>query len=559
MRKLILFVLLSVGSARENAAQTIRGQVVDSISGTPVDRGFIVVVDESGQELQRVLTTTQGRFTVQVVQPGAYRLRSERIGFRVWQSALLRLDAGHTYEVNPLISALPRRLETINVSEATQCEERKGPDTGLLWEEARKALIAASWSAAQNLYVHRTHRFDRVLDRGRDRVSEEIAVQILSSQLPFVSADPDTLATFGYIIPDSSSGEWEWWAPDANVLLDPTFHATHCFWAVRGEDDNRGLIGLSFEPAPDRELPDVAGTLWLDEQSAELRHVEFGFRNLPFNVSARHSGGRAEFVRMPSGAWILDRWHIMIPQVRGTLFGTRIAGYQETGGTVIEAYTTDGDLVYENPGLVVIRGTVYDSSTNDFFEGDIVTVFGTEYVAETDSSGSFEIRALLDGRYTLLSRRMEWLGYTRGRIEHDYSPGETIELDIIVPTLETIHGQLCRGAPPDSNRMLHGEVRTPTGDLLEDAEVRIEWAPGIHRRTKTEDDGRYVLCDLPNNTVMTLSVKHELFESEQITLRFVERDFLVGTGEEASSFYAPDRIVRLGIETHRVQSRSPQL
>ena len=74
MRKLILFVLLSVGSATENAAQTVRGQVVDSLSGTPVDRGFIVVIDEHGQETQRVLTTTQGRFTVQVVQTGAYRL-----------------------------------------------------------------------------------------------------------------------------------------------------------------------------------------------------------------------------------------------------------------------------------------------------------------------------------------------------------------------------------------------------------------------------------------------------------------------------------------------------
>jgi hypothetical protein len=547
--RLILLVLVFVLPA-SSSAQIIQGQVLDSISGIPVDRGFIVLVDQEGMERARILTSTEGRFTLQAPGPGTYRIRSERIGFRVWESAALDVRAGAVYDLNPRVNQIPRRLATINVAGETACEDRKGPDTGLLWEEARKALVAASWSAEQEMYVHRLHRYEQVLDRSRESLSEEISVVMASSQLPFVSTDPAKLADAGYVQweEEDGAGEWIWWGPDANVFLDPSFHETHCFWTVLGEAEHPGLVGLSFEPVPDRTVPEVEGTLWLDAESAELRFIEFGYRNVANNVSTRNIGGRAEFRPMPSGAWILDRWHITIPEIRTERRRPRIVGYRAAGGTVIEAYDTDGELVYESPDLVVLRGTVYDSTTGTALQGEHVLINNTEYASATSEDGAFEMRVLLNGQYAVTSRHIEWYGYEPGRFTYDFSPGDTVRVDLAVPSVLELHRNLCSGAPPDSNRVVHGLFRTHEGTPAAKARVTATWEPGIRRRYETDEDGRYVLCDLPNALPITVTVEHDELEFDPLRLEFIGRDILVGSDDDMNSFYVPHRIVRLVLE-----------
>ena len=73
----------SIGLAAPVRSQTIEGQVTDSISGVPVGRGFIVLVDATGRERVRVLTATDGTFYLPAPASGTYKLRSERITYRV--------------------------------------------------------------------------------------------------------------------------------------------------------------------------------------------------------------------------------------------------------------------------------------------------------------------------------------------------------------------------------------------------------------------------------------------------------------------------------------------
>ncbi len=551
-----LALAVSTALAAPVCAQTIEGQVTDSLSSVPVGRGFIVLLDDSGRERIRTLTTAEGRYSVNAPGTGTYRLRSERIGYRVWESADLELRAYRSYSLDPRINALPRQLASIIVTGETECRERKGPDTALLWEEARKALTAASWSAEQELYVHRVHMFERDFNRSRESIlRERISVQTVPSALPFISEDPAQLAARGYVVPRDSGG-WTWWGPDANVLLDPNFHQTHCFWAVRDEDELAGMIGLAFEPIPDRELPEVEGTLWLDEAAGELRTLEFHFVNNPMGVSADHLGGWATFLPMPSGAWILDGWELVIPNVgpagrRVSSRRRRIEGYRYSGGRVLEVFSLEGRQIYEVPHLVTLKGTAYDSIQGGPLAGAMVSVVNTDYVAETDSAGMFQMRALLDGRYRITSSRHDWLGYRPGMLTVDFNPGDTVDVRLVVPSLETAHRNLCRRADPGRNMVLHGDVRTPDGYPLKDAEVVAMWEPGVERKDKTDETGQYVLCDLPNDVAMVVTVRHDAFAHDPVGVRFVEPDVVIETVLGQTSYYVPDRIVRMGLELVR--------
>jgi hypothetical protein len=501
-----------------------------------------------------MLTTMDGTFYLPAPGPGTYRLRSERIAYRVWESADFTLRGGQSHTINPIINSLPRQLASIDVTGETDCEERKGPDTGLLWEEAEKALVAASWSSQQQLYVHRIHHYQRELDTSLDKVeTEKIDVLILSTDLPFVSKDASLLADEGYVVP-SENGNFVFWAPDANVLLDPSFHRTHCFWAVRGEDERTGFIGLAFEPAPDRNLSDVEGTLWLDEASGELREMEFRFTDLPLRISTNHLGGHATFLPMPSGAWILNSWQIRTPIVRwsvrwrGFRRRPRIVGYREAGGYVLEARTVEGKKVYEVPGLVTLRGTVYDSILGGPIANDAVSVVNTEYASITDSAGRFEMRVLLNGSYELTTSRLNWLGYLPGRVSREFTPGDTVDAEIFIPSLETVHRSLCKRAPVATNLVVYGEVRTLEGNVLEDAEVVARWEPGVERKDKTDAAGRYRLCDLPHDVAITIDIRHRLVEHDPIEIRFVAPDVIVQSGAGQTSFYVPDRVARIEFE-----------
>jgi hypothetical protein len=132
------------------------------------------------------------------------------------------------------------------------------------------------------------------------------------TQAPFASVPVEHLERVGFI-ERTSVNTWHYYAPDAEVLLSEVFLRGYCFRAVEGED---GLIGLAFEPAKKKQrVAGVRGVLWLDAQTAALRHLEFGYTKLPWNVPAQRVGGRVEFEQLASGLWIVRRWYVRAPRI----------------------------------------------------------------------------------------------------------------------------------------------------------------------------------------------------------------------------------------------------
>lgn len=329
-------------------AQAVRGTLVEAVSGQPLAGGFVVLLDSIGAERARVLTNDVGEFHLVAPAPGRYRLRTEVIGLQAWTSPSLTLPAGDTVEYRVANPAPPVLLEALVVTGDRVC--RGPPDEGAamtaVWEEARKALLAVRWSEQRRALKFRIKKYERRLDLRRRIVQEDSVVLEDYSLAPFRSLPAYELAEQGYI--SQLDDGWRFSAPDADVVFSDPFLRTHCFALV--EEARGGLLGLAFEPVPGRSVADVAGALWLDRQSAELRHLEFRYTRLPFDVPDQHIGGRVDFARLPTGAWIVREWWIRMPTVGVSTESFRdrhwrrqvLLGYKQDGGEVVGTITPAG-------------------------------------------------------------------------------------------------------------------------------------------------------------------------------------------------------------------------
>src|SRR4029079_666261 len=183
-----------------------------------------------------------------------------------------------------------------------------------LWDEANAALTATQISRRDRLVTAAVTRYNLLLDPATLRVLSESRVEELKDLTrPFASISGDSLSKVGYWreLPGDSA---EYFGPDAEVLQSEAFRRDHCFTLVQGGHDRQGMVGLSFEPVVDHRLADVRGILWLDQRSFELRFVEFGYTRLPASEHIRRVGGEVHFARLPSGAWIVRRWFLRMPQ-----------------------------------------------------------------------------------------------------------------------------------------------------------------------------------------------------------------------------------------------------
>ncbi|HWP37873.1 MAG TPA: carboxypeptidase-like regulatory domain-containing protein, partial [Gemmatimonadales bacterium] len=347
-------------------AQAVRGVLVERGNNRPIRGAFVVLLDEQDAEVARVLTDDAGRFLIRAPAPGRYRLQSKRIGFRLSVSPPLVLDADQTVIHRMEVEVVPAMLPPVVVEGRPQCGSRgeAGSVTARLWEEAREALSAVSWTSDQRLHRYQLMHFVRDFGPGGDRpISDSSWTTSGYAESPFSSLPARELADRGFVV-KGRGDTVDYYAPDANVLLSDAFLSTHCFTARDGEAEHQGLVGLAFEPAPGRFLPDVRGVLWFDRRSAELRGLVFTYTNLPPDLPEGVLGGSIDFMRLGTGAWIVQRWWIRMARMgrvvyrdTGRMPEPRVLGFRQRGGQVLSISTTRGTVVY-SARQAILEGAV---------------------------------------------------------------------------------------------------------------------------------------------------------------------------------------------------------
>jgi hypothetical protein len=490
---LLLLAGLLLSPARSSLfAQVLAVRISEAESGLPIQGAFVTLFDGEGVRLQSALTNAQGRYLFTLPGLGLYSVRAQMIGRETRESPVFQVASEERVSRDLFLPIRAIELRGITAEGSPRCAVRpeKGERTAVLWEEARKALEVNAWALDQELFRYQVDNRVREYDpEGRRVRSERREVVSGFFREPFRSRPASDLATRGFV--QAINGDTLAFAPDAAVLLSDPFLDNHCFEVRQGEGDE--LVGLAFRPVTPRSVTDIQGTLWLDSSTGELRSVEFLYTGGLAESRGGAPGGRVEFDRLPSGAWIVRRWHIRMPilaevQNRTTRFRVqelRIVGLQEEGGEVTRIWDRQGDLVAE-ADRALLGGLVYDSIRGYPLAGALVHLAGTEWQASTNEEGRFRIPNLPGGSYTVEVSHpaLDSLNTEIPAREVDLTEGRMSWLDLAVPRYSV--------AEAASEQGIQGWVKSPRDEPSVGAFVSLLDPDGqVLTSTFTGQDGTF--------------------------------------------------------------------
>ena len=343
-------------SARGQEAATELRIRLNGIDGSPVSGALVALVDSRDSVVAEGLSTDVG---VRVLRApsGVYRVRVRRIGYLPFISNPVSLPGAGELSLN--VESPRVVLERIVVNSKSPCgrNDRSAAALSSVWDEINKALRSSQLTTEDLSGIGRALTFRTELKNDGTVVSADSNVFSITTRRPFGAIDPVTLALDGYVLGDPESG-WHYFAPDETVLLSEQFAATHCFRVVR-QPDRGGQIGVSFEPVPRRDVADITGVLWVDQETSELREIVFRFVNAGV-ISQFEAGGFTRFRRVPSGTWIVDEWKLSVPKLSVSLLGAHLDGYTSSARP---KYVAIGRL--ENGGGILGPGELPTRTTTD--------------------------------------------------------------------------------------------------------------------------------------------------------------------------------------------------
>jgi hypothetical protein len=550
-------------------AQAVRGVLVDKSNGFPIGGGFVVLLDQSGREVARVLTGDGGLFLLRARVAGTYRLQSKRIGFRVATSPPFALADSQIVGYRLEVEAAPAVLPPVIVEGRPQCGTRGDEGTAVaeLWDDAREALAAVKWTAGQRTQRYTVQRYDRELDASaREVQAEHQSTWSGSGETPFRSVPAEELAERGYVV-RGDRDTMEYYAPDADVLLGDVFVRTHCFTARDGGVEHPGLVGLAFGPVPSRFLPDVVGVLWLERKSLELRFLDFKYTNLPAELPEGALGGYVGFMPLSSGGWVVKQWWIRMARMGRVVYRdtgrqpeSKVLGFRETGGQVLSISSASGTVVYSAEESM-LEGNVVDSSRGGLpLPKAVVFLAATGREVTADDRGLFQLTASVEGGYGVSFRhpRLDSLGVTVAPRMVQLVRGARATVTLAVPPESSIVAELCPVAPRPGERVVVGVVRDFLGAVVPNAQVRAAWqlvggGGGLlvaqkHEAAGTADGtGRFVLCGVPSGRVTMVAAGGEA-RSRDVVLQFSESGVWI---EEKQYRSLPGRIWKQDLQLLR--------
>lgn len=317
------------------AAQLFSGAALSESTGEPIPGALVMILNERGEVQRATLTDSLGRFQVAASHEGTYYLQAERLGFQTVTAGPLQLSENQPISVSLRLPFEPIALEGVQVISERRClvRPREGLLAHRLWEQAAKALRAAAVLQDRQLveYTVTTYERDVSLAEGRLRTTRQDPRRVTGR--PFATLSPRDLAEGGYVRIHEDSIQFH--GPNAHVLLSDSFLDTHCLRVQSEGAERDGLVGIGFEPVRERSVPDITGTLWLDERG-ELQHVQYQYTGLD-QERLGSAGGRIEFDLLESGAWIVRSWWIRMPRIESMIDWERWGERRDLPVSFVEA------------------------------------------------------------------------------------------------------------------------------------------------------------------------------------------------------------------------------
>ena len=560
MSRFAVAVLAALISPALVQSQIVRGTITERASGETIPGTLVTLEPASALEgsALSVLSSVQGEYALRAVAAGRYRVTAKRIGVARYVSEVFELGVSETRRLDIVLEAVMHRLPEVRVVDLDVCvnDESQRQQIAALWDEARTVLTAAEISLRDRLFEAQITRYVRGLHPRTLRVLEESWGERKGvMERPFVSLGGDSLSRIGY---SRKVGEYDYYyAPDAEVLLSKAFRQDHCYRVVQGGRGRNGLIGIGFEPAPSRKLPDVQGTLWMDRSTFELRFAEFRYTKLPDIEGADRMGGEVHFGKLANGAWVTTRWFMRFPQyarpvapvdayssIPSVIVRPTVHRLLEEGGMVF----TTGLRLYTRPAT--ITGVVLDSAGRPF-PGTTIRLSGTPFATQSGPRGEFRIDSLPGSRLALLVEHPSHaqFGMLVGEEAVELHEGAVTNVTIRAPKIIEFIERLCEEKlPKDDNGILRVLViDSVTSRPLPNLRVWLRWSgrytgsmarPETLRPSRvggteatTDANGAVTFCDVPGDVKLVFSALRPDARpaADSTDLRVARRELKVST------------------------------
>lgn len=152
----------------------------------------------------------------------------------------------------------------------------------------------------------------------------------------------------------------------------------------------------------------------------------------------------------------------------------------------------------------VLRGMVFDSTKMEALPGARVAVMGTTVTASTSEDGSFRLEDVPPGSHwvSFYHDRLQTLGVSPPSREIDFAPGETVDVELAVPSEETLLQGWCLAEQSTPGAAVVAGVVTDslTGVPMPRAIVTAQ-PTGAYRgipsvEVRTNDSGYYRMCSV---------------------------------------------------------------
>jgi len=531
------------------ASSTLRGAVHDSVTGAPLGGAVVTVLDSSGASSTRTIAGADGSFSLGN-PPRSARLRLVRIGYRPRE---IELSTDRAQVLQITMRRLPPLLDAVRVSDSELCPGSTDRGAAFeLWEQARAGLLATIVARETKPAEATAMIFGQTLSASDERVLEmHTMTKQETTTRPFIaSATPSYFARHGYMVEDASTSR-VFSAPDADVLLDESFAATHCFHREKGDGDHRQQTGVAFTPVTRGRdtLVDVTGVIWLDDSVPQIRSLDFRYTALEPAAVKANAGGRLEFRTMANGVSFIERWSLRLPvleiisrNVRSSLRApsermlpsfteprqkrsdAHVAQIDRSGGIVLDAIWDDGTEWHEPP--TGVRGTLVEKGSTRAVAHAVVSLHGTTVSTLSGDDGSFVLAPVVPGKYTMRVIDTTLRGVIPERtaersidVEYGRLTDARLELASISASIERIcRDAHVRGARAgEGSTIIVGSLALP-GAGAGGVKVRSRWFADAHltgdattvenaeQLSDVDESGRFMVCGAARERNVTLSV-----------------------------------------------------
>jgi hypothetical protein len=521
---LLLFGVATVASAQQptEPVRRMSGVVRDAGSGVALAGAVVMVLDSLHQVSRRTLSSDSGRYGVELV-PGAVQMRVVRIGYRPQTLALSARSAGNVV-MDVAMTKLATLLSAVQVNDDRLCSPDTDRASALsLWEQARAGLLASVVARDEHPALTTVFRYKRLVDaRSGGTLGWKGTDSTFASSRPFIAAfTPSRLAELGYA--DDTERQRQYLAPDADVLLDESFAATHCIGVRQADAGHAGAIGIVFEPVRGRdEIVDVRGTLWLEAEVPALRALEFTYVGTPTGFRDGDGSGKIHFRTVRNGVTFVDEWTLRLPQygalptgMYGSPRGRHLARFDETGGLVRRISWLDG-TEWHSPAWQ-LDAIVTERESAAPLPGAIIAVDDRNDTFVADSAGRATLFPVWPGVHTVtakdtvLAKLAPSSSVSQELTTRDGEPA-TVHLEL--PSRVSAFRDWCGGTLVSADSViLAGELLVQGSSVSEMREMSAvaTWAgadtSARERRVSRVDGlGYFAVCAVPRSATVRLQI-----------------------------------------------------